>query len=87
MSTELRSEAFPCVELPYTEAIAYLRREPLALPGGTPRGFVLVSYCGAPLGFVKNIGARANNLYPQEWRIKSTHTPAEGERPAVIATT
>ena len=87
LSTELRREAFPCVELPYTEAIAYLRREQLALPGGTPRGFVLVSYCGAPLGFVKNIGARANNLYPQEWRIKSTHTPAEGERPAVIATT
>lgn len=86
LSTELRREAFPCVELSYQEAIAYLRREQLALPCGTPRGFVLVSYQGAPLGFVKNIGTRANNLYPQEWRIKSTHTPNEGEQPAVIAT-
>ena len=30
---------------------------------------------GQPLGQVKNIGTRANNLYPKEWRIKSTHVP------------
>ena len=29
------------------------------------------------IGFEKNIGNRANNLYPQEWRIKSSHVPAE----------
>ena len=29
-----------------------------------------VTYKGAPLGFVKNIGNRANNLYPAEWRIR-----------------
>jgi len=28
---------------------------------------------------VKNIGQRANNLYPKEWRIKSTHIPEEYE--------
>ena len=38
---------------------------------------VTVTYLGAPLGFVKNIGNRANNLYPREWRIKSTHLPDE----------
>jgi hypothetical protein len=25
------------------------------------------------LGFAKNIGHRINNLYPKEWKIKSTH--------------
>ena len=74
------------MELTYSQAIAYLRREPIALPGGTPRGFVLVTYGGAALGFAKNIGPRANNLYPQEWRIKSTHTPDDDARPEVIAT-
>ena len=86
LSTGLRREAFPTVELTYRQAIAYLRREPIALPGGTPRGFVLVTYGGAALGFAKNIGPRANNLYPQEWRIKSTHTPADDARPEVIDT-
>jgi hypothetical protein len=26
---------------------------------------------------VKNIGNRANNLYPKPWRIKTTHLPTE----------
>ena len=34
-----------------------------------------MTYKGIPLGFEKNIGNRANNLYPAEWKIKSTHTP------------
>ena len=25
----------------------------------------------------KNIGNRANNLYPQEWKIKTTHLPEQ----------
>ena len=40
-------------------------------------GFVLLTYKDAPLGFVKNIGNRANNLYPQEWRIRSGYLPEE----------
>jgi NOL1/NOP2/fmu family ribosome biogenesis protein len=37
----------------------------------------LLTYQGIPLGFVKNIGNRANNLYPQEWRIRSGYLPEE----------
>ncbi len=85
LSTALRREAFPRAELTYQQAVSYLRREPVALPEGTPRGFVLANYGGAPIGFEKNLGTRANNLYPQEWRIKSTHTPGDDERPRVIA--
>ena len=43
----------------------------------TPRGYVLLMYKNVPLGFVKNIGNRANNLYPQEWRIRSGYLPEE----------
>jgi len=34
------------------------------------RGYVLISFKGQPLGWVKNLGNRTNNLYPQEWRIR-----------------
>ena len=68
---------FPQVELPYSEALKYLRGEALTLPADTPRGFVTVTYKGFPLGPAKNIGNRANNLYPKPWRIKTTHLPAE----------
>ena len=63
------------VSLSYPQAISFLRREALVLPAETPRGTVAVSYEGHVLGYVKNIGNRANNLYPKEWRIKSTYAP------------
>ena len=65
------------VELTYAQAMAYLRREALVLPPDTPRGIVDVCFMGHPLGQMKNIGPRANNLYPKEWRIKTTHVPQE----------
>ena len=74
-SIALNTNAFNKCELDYDSAIAFLRREAITLTPETPRGYVLVTYQGMPLGFVKNIGNRANNLYPQEWRIKSTHIP------------
>jgi 16S rRNA C967 or C1407 C5-methylase (RsmB/RsmF family)/NOL1/NOP2/fmu family ribosome biogenesis protein len=77
LTTALRRDAFPQVELTYEEAITYLRKESLVLPADTPRGMVLLTYRGVPLGFVKNIGNRANNLYPQEWRIRSGYLPEE----------
>ena len=62
-------------EIDYPTALRYLRREAIVLPPDAPLGIVTVSYQGIPLGQCKNIGSRANNLYPKEWRIKSTHTP------------
>lgn len=60
---------FPYVDLSRDDAVTYLRRLPLTLPADVPLGFVAVGFCGLPLGLVKNIGTRANNLYPAEWRI------------------
>ena len=77
MSTALEEGVFPRTELTYEQAIAYLRKEGLVLDASVPRGYVLVTYQQVPLGFVKNIGNRANNLYPQEWRIRSGYLPEE----------
>lgn len=74
MSVALNVDVFPMCEVDYATAIAYLRREAITLDD-VPRGYVIVSYGGKPLGFVKNLGNRANNLYPQEWRILSSHLP------------
>ena len=65
------------VELSYAQALSYLRREALTLPSDTPLGIVEVCFMGHPLGQMKNIGNRANNLYPKEWRIKTTHVPQD----------
>ena len=72
MSASLNAEMFPSTELTEQQAIAYLRTEPITLSSSTPTGYVLLKYKGLPLGFAKNIGNRANNLYPSEWRIRKS---------------
>ena len=69
-STAIRRDAFVYVDVSREEAIRYLQNESLTLPGDVPRGFTLVTCRDVPLGFVKNLGTRANNLYPNEWRIR-----------------
>lgn len=69
MSACMRRDAFPTVDVDRETALTYLRRETIELPESTPRGFILLTYENVPLGFVKNIGNRSNNLYPAQWRI------------------
>lgn len=52
-------------------ALKYLRCEAITLPENIKKGIVLLTHNGRALGFVKNLGNRANNLYPAEWRIRS----------------
>jgi len=77
MSSELNREQFTTYELDYDMTISYLRKEAIMLDAFAPRGYLLLQYKNIPLGFVKNIGNRANNLYPQEWRIRSGYLPEE----------
>lgn len=77
MSHILQKSVFHTEEITYEQAIAYLRKEAVSLSETAPRGYVLLTYKSVPLGFVKNIGNRANNLYPQEWRIRSGYLPEE----------
>ncbi len=70
LSTALSEEAFPRVALSPRQALAFLRREASELPGDVPRGYVLATFEDRPLGFLNNLGNRANNQYPPAWRIR-----------------
>ena len=63
--------AFPTIALEREQALAYLAGETLASHPSTPKGFCLVCYEGIPLGFVKNIVSRHNNLYPKPYRLRN----------------
>ena len=57
------------VELPLEQIQAFLAKEPLLLPDA-PTGYLLLTYKGAGVGFVKNLGNRCNSLLPNARRIK-----------------
>ena len=69
LSIMLDKDAYPSAEVDLNTALAYLHRDAIMLPD-SPKGFVLVKYEGLPLGFVKNLGNRCNNLHPQSRRIR-----------------
>ena len=71
LSLNLGQNDYSRVELSLEQALKYLHREALVLPTGTPKGFVIVTYKKHPLGFMKNLGERANNLYPKNWAIRN----------------
>lgn len=77
LSTALDAEAFNTCEVTRELAIAYLKKEALVLDADLPKGYLLLTYKQIPIGFVKHLGNRANNLYPQEWRIRTTYLPDE----------
>ncbi|MCQ2083076.1 MAG: rRNA cytosine-C5-methyltransferase [Bacteroidaceae bacterium] len=62
---------FPRAELTADQALDYLHGDVLYL-ADQPKGYLLVTYMDMPLGFVKNLGNRANNLYPSQWRIRKS---------------
>lgn len=74
LSNDLNPEAFVAYDTDWRTAISYLKREALIL-GDAPKGILLLTYKNRALGFVKNLGNRANNLYPNEWRIRSSALP------------
>lgn len=69
LSIDFDRTSYPEADVSLQQAVAYLRREAIVLPPGTPKGLVTITYKGLPLGMAKNIGSRANNLYPKNWRI------------------
>ncbi|MDD5184828.1 MAG: rRNA cytosine-C5-methyltransferase [Paludibacter sp.] len=69
LSKKLNRESVENIDVDYRTAISFLKKEAIQLPE-TSRGYKLISYKNQPLGWVKNVGNRCNNLYPQEWRIR-----------------
>ena len=58
----------PVVELSLSDARKYLHRDTLCFPD-EPKGLLIASYLSHPLGFMKNLGSRCNNLLPKNRRI------------------
>ena len=69
LSKQLNRESVETVEVDYHTAILFLKKEAIFLPD-SKRGYLLICYKGQALGWLKNMGNRCNNLYPQEWRIR-----------------
>ena len=69
LSLALPDGAFPVADLDRETALRYLHRDSIFLKDA-PKGFVQVRFEGHPLGFVKNLGNRCNNLHPQGRKIK-----------------
>ena len=63
-------QPYPVIELAREEALRYLKGEVPPVPADLSRGFVMATYNHLPLGFLKNVGNRFNNLYPKNWRIR-----------------
>lgn len=70
LSVDYNNPKYPKVEVSKNDALKYLRRESICLPQGSPLGHVIITYKNLALGLAKNIGNRANNLYPKNWRIR-----------------
>ncbi|MEO1448803.1 MAG: rRNA methyltransferase [Bacteroidota bacterium] len=56
------------LDLEQAEALRFLRRESIGATGA--RGWRLAHFAGQPLGWLKWMGNRSNNYYPQNWRIR-----------------
>ena len=69
--SRLLSDQTPSVELTYEEAISYLKKEPFNKEFGK-KGWYIVRYKGAALGWVKALGNRFNNHYPAPYKIRKS---------------
>lgn len=63
-----KSEKLSSVELGEMEALQFLKKNPLPVEK-IPKGWQLITYRGQGLGWVKGLGKRVNNYYPNNWRI------------------
>ena len=65
--------SYACVDLSREDALRFLSREALPLPDA-PRGYLLLTFEGLGLGFVKNLGNRTNSLLPAGRRIRKSYS-------------
>ncbi len=61
-------DSYACAEVDLQTALRFLHRDAITLPGAT-MGYNVITYKGHPLGLVKNLGTRCNNLHPMSRRI------------------
>ncbi len=68
LNPQLINTSLPSIELTLEQALSYLHGDTFSIEG--KHGFNLMTYQNEPLGWIKHIGNRFNNLYPKEWRIR-----------------
>ena len=69
MANSYNNTILPHIEVDLETALRYFKKEALFLDNA-PKGWLQIHYKNIPIGFVKNIGNRANNPYPSSWSIK-----------------
>ncbi len=67
-STAIDLSSFPVVEISYDNAVSFLKKETFQLDN-LPLGWVVLSYNSLNLGWIKSVGNRFNNYYPNELKI------------------
>lgn len=82
LSKQLNRECYPSVTLSLEDSLRFLRSETICIDA--PKGFCAVTYQGIPLGWVKNLGNRCNNLYPNSWRIRMAINAQEIPQPFLV---
>ena len=71
LRADFDASKWPQAEVDRDTALRFLHRDAITLPAETPRGLTLLTYQGRPLGWVNNLGSRANNMLPRHLRILS----------------
>jgi 16S rRNA C967 or C1407 C5-methylase (RsmB/RsmF family)/NOL1/NOP2/fmu family ribosome biogenesis protein len=69
LSKYLDTNSIDVTELDKEKMLAYLRKDVFIFENNY-RGYLLMMYQGSGLGWIKNMGNRFNNLYPNNWRIR-----------------
>lgn len=64
----LLNKAIPKLELSHHQSLSYLHGDTFSIDAKI--GTYLASYQDEPMGWIKHLGNRFNNLYPKEWRIR-----------------
>lgn len=65
------------IDVSYDTAISYLKREVFSVPDNTAKGWLLLTYKGRGLGWIKNLGNRVNNYLPKELTLRKDIKKAE----------
>ncbi|MCU0447429.1 MAG: RNA methyltransferase [Microscillaceae bacterium] len=69
MSMSINSQVSK-IELSENQALNFLRKQEINDLTIGERGWILATYQGLALGWLKNLGNRINNYYPNHWRIR-----------------
>lgn len=69
LSVDRNPVIFESIELGLRDALLFQKKDEIRIDSST-KGWLLIQFQGVPLGFVKNLGNRANNYFPKEWRIR-----------------